>query len=69
MVAANGDIIATLSGLAAGTQERHRLPLAGRPGKNTVIIASTIWNHGSITFAETDIRPMSLFIRKLRLTP
>ena len=69
VVAANGDIIATLSGLAAGTQERHRLPLAGRPGKNTVIIASTIWNHGSITFAETDIRPMSLFIRKLRLTP
>ncbi|MFP5259287.1 MAG: glycosyltransferase family 39 protein [Acidobacteriota bacterium] len=69
VVAANGEIIATLANLAAGAQERHRLPIAGRPGKNTVIIASTVWNHGTVTFAETDIRPMSLYIRKLRLTP
>lgn len=69
VIAANGEIIATSSNLAAGAQERHRLPIAGRPGKNTVIIATTIWNHGEVTFAETDIRPMSLFIRKLRLTP
>jgi len=69
VVAANGEIIANMSGLAAGAQERHRLPIAGRPGKNSVIIASTSWNHGTATFAETDVRPMSLFIRKLRLTP
>ena len=69
VVAANGEIIATLNGLDAGSQHSLRLPIAGRAGNNDVIIAYTHWNHGTATFAQTDIRPMSLFIRKLRLVP
>ncbi|MHC1789092.1 glycosyltransferase family 39 protein [Solidesulfovibrio sp.] len=69
VIAANGEIIATLADLAAGARESRRLPIAGRPGRNSLILATTDWNHGTTTFAATDIRPMSLFIRKLRLTP
>ncbi|KHK04337.1 glycosyltransferase family 39 protein [Desulfovibrio sp. TomC] len=69
VVAANGEIISSLNDLDAGSQHSLRLPVAGRAGPNDVIIAYTHWNHGTVTFAPTDIRPMSLFIRKLRLVP
>lgn len=67
VVAVNGQILENLSGLGVGQTHRLRLPIAGRAGANDVLIAYSHWNHGKVTFAETDIRPMALFIRRLRL--
>lgn len=39
---------------------RLRLPIAGRAGANDVLIADNHWNHGTVTFAETDVRPVAL---------
>ncbi len=66
-VAANGQILENLSGLGVGETRRLRLPIAGRAGANDVLIGYSHWNHGTVTFAETDVRPMALFIRRLRL--
>ncbi|EKO40679.1 MAG: hypothetical protein B193_0591 [Solidesulfovibrio magneticus str. Maddingley MBC34] len=66
-VAANGQLLENLSGLGVGETRRLRLPIAGRAGANDVLIAYSHWNHGTVTFAETDVRPMALFIRRLRL--
>lgn len=67
VVAANGQILENLSGLGVGETGRLRIPIAGRAGANDVLIAYSHWNHGTVTFAETDVRPMALFIRRLRL--
>ncbi len=67
VVAANGQILENLSGLGVGETRRLRVPIAGRAGANDVLIAYGHWNHGTITFAETDLRPMALFIHRLRL--
>ena len=67
VVAVNGKILENISGLGVGETRRLRLPITGRAGANDVLIAYSHWNHGTVTFAETDIRPMALFIRRLRL--
>jgi hypothetical protein len=67
VVAANGAVLENLSGLGVGEARRLRLPIAGRAGANDVLIGYGRWNHGDVTFAATDIRPMALFIRRLRL--
>jgi hypothetical protein len=68
-VLANGEAVAVFPDLAVDAREDRRIPLAGRQGANTVAIAVSDWNHGKTTFAPADIRPMGLFIRKLRLVP
>ncbi len=66
-VAANGEVVARFANLPADATESRRIPIPGRTGRNTVTIACSDWNHGKTTFAATDIRPMALFLRKLRL--
>lgn len=68
-VSANGQVVTQFADLPADARESRRIPIAGQKGRNTVTIAYADWNHGKTTFSETDVRPMSLFIRKLRLTP
>ena len=52
-----------------GVVDHRRLAVSGRKGPNTIVLAYADWNHGKTVFAETDLRPMALFIRKLRLLP
>ncbi|UJX40317.1 glycosyltransferase family 39 protein [Desulfovibrio sp. JY] len=68
-VAVNGTVVETFANLPADARESRRIPIAGRQGHNTIAIAYSDWNHGKTTFAATDVRPMALFIRKLRLVP
>jgi len=68
-VMVNGEIVKVLPDLPADARESLRIPLAGRKGRNTVTIGYSDWNQGKTTFAPSDIRPMALFIRKLRLVP
>ncbi len=68
-VMANGEVLKVLPDLPADARESLRIPIAGHPGRNTVTIGYSDWNHGRTTFSEGDIRPMALFIRKLRVVP
>lgn len=68
-IAANGKVLAILADLPADARDSRRIAIPGRKGGNTVVIAYSDWNHGKTTFAATDVRPMALFIRRLRLLP
>ena len=68
-VSANGATLASFSGLAPNAQIARRIRIHGHKGRNAIVLAYTDWNHGKSTFAATDVRPMALFIRKLRLLP
>lgn len=68
-VAANGEVLAVVSDMAAGAVKTLRLPVSGRKGVNAVALAYGDWNQGRTSFAPTDLRTMALFFRKLRLVP
>lgn len=68
-ITANGKELARLADLPADARRSLRLPVRGRQGTNVVTIAYADWNHGQTAFAPTDVRPMALFIRRLRLVP
>ena len=68
-VAVNGQTVAIFPDLPANAQESRRILIAGQQGRNSVTVSYSDWNHGKTTFAETDPRPLSLLIHKLRVIP